>query len=91
MSENSQNKLGLINLPELPDSVDNAVKNLTDSPTKNMGETLGDLWYLVFGGISAKADKKRLAYAYDLEQYKNELSQSIEQIPDDKKLNHPYK
>lgn len=86
LSENLQNKLGLINLPELPDSVDNAVKNLTDPPTKNMGKTLGDLWYLVFGGISAKADKKRLAYAYDLEQYKNELSQSIEQIPDDKKV-----
>ena len=29
----------LIDLPELPDSIDNAVKNLTDKPTQGIGQT----------------------------------------------------
>lgn len=86
MSENTTNKIGLINLPDLPESVDNAAKNLTDVPTKNAGQTFGDIWYLVFGGISHAADKKRMKYAADLEQYRKELTQSIEQIPEDKKV-----
>lgn len=39
----------LIKLPELPDSIDNAVKNLTDKPTQGIGQTFSDLWFLVFG------------------------------------------
>lgn len=86
MSENTTNKFGLINLPDLPESVDNAAKNLTDASTKNAGQTFGDIWYLVFGGISHAADKKRMKYAADLEQYRQELTQSIDQIPEDKKV-----
>lgn len=60
----------LIDLPELPDSIDNAVKNLTDKPTQGIGQTLSDVWYLVFGGISQAADKRRMKYAHNLELYK---------------------
>ena len=51
MSNETTNKFSLIGLPDVPDSVDSAVKNLTDETTKNIGQTFGDLWYLVFGGI----------------------------------------
>ena len=46
----SEDKKSLIDL--VPDSIDNAVKNVTDKPTQNIGTTLADIWYLVFGGIS---------------------------------------
>ena len=81
-----ENKFSLIDLPEIPDSVDNAFKNLTDQPTQNVGQTFGDIWYLVFGGISHAADKKRLKYAQDLETYRQELEHSINSIPEEKKL-----
>lgn len=86
MSDETTNKIGLINLPDLPDSVDNALTNLTDVPTKNIGQTFGDLWYLVFGGISHAADKKRMKYAQDLEQYRKELTDAIDQIPPSKQV-----
>lgn len=86
MSEETTNKFSLVDLPDMPSSVDNAVKNLTDAPTKNAGQTFGDLWYLVFGGISHAADKKRMKYANDLEIYRQELTQTIEQIPENKKV-----
>lgn len=70
-----------INIPVVPESVDNAVKNLTDAPSKGMGQTLSDVWYLVFGGITQAADKRRMKYAHDLKLYEQELSQSIDSIP----------
>lgn len=66
---------------EFPPSIDNAVKNLTDHPTSNIGQTLGDIWFLVFGGISQAAEKRRLKYSHDLEQFKAGLNESIEAIP----------
>lgn len=84
MTNSTTNKIGLVNLPDLPDSADNILKNLTDPPSKNIGRTFGDIWYLVFGGISQKADKKRMKYNIDLEKYHQELTQSISQIPENK-------
>ena len=81
MSDETTNKIGLINLPDMPDSVDNALNNLSDLPTKNIGQTFGDLWYLVFGGISHAADKRRLRYSVDLKKYRQELTESINKIP----------
>ena len=86
MSEETTNKISLVSLPEIPGSVDNAVQNLTDVPTKNIGQTFGDIWYLVFGSISHAADKKRMKYAADLEQYHEDLTHSINQIPESKRL-----
>ena len=64
-------------IPELPDSVDNALKNLSDAPTKSIGQTLSDAWFLVFGGISHQANKRRMKYAHDLEIYNYELSRQL--------------
>lgn len=78
----SEDKKSLINL--IPDSVDNAVKNITDKPTQNMGTTLADIWYLVFGGISQAAEKRKLKYSYALQEFENELKEKINKIPNDK-------
>lgn len=73
-------------LVDMPDSIDNAIKNISDEPSKNIGQTLGDIWFLVFGVISRTADKKRLKYAKDLEIYKNELNQKVNEIPKNKRI-----
>ncbi len=78
----SEDKKSLIDL--VPDSVDNAVKNITDKPTQNMGTTLADIWYLVFGGISQAAEKRKLKYSYALQEFEKELNEKIEKIPQDK-------
>lgn len=78
----SEDKKSLIDL--VPDSVDNAVKNITDKPTQNMGITLADIWYLVFGGISQAAEKRKLKYAYALQDFEKELKEKIAKIPEEK-------
>lgn len=76
----SEDKKSLINL--IPDSVDNAVKNISDKPTQHMGTTLADIWYLVFGGISQAAEKRKLKYSYDLQKFENGLKKEISKIPE---------
>lgn len=78
----SEDKKSLIDL--IPDSVDNAVKNITDKPTQNMGTTFADIWYLVFGGISQAAEKRKLKYSYALQEFEKELKEKISKIPEDK-------
>ncbi len=78
----SEDKKPLIDL--VPDSVDNAVKNITDKPTQNMGTTFADIWYLVFGGISQAAEKRKLKYAYALQEFEKELKDKTSKIPEDK-------
>lgn len=67
-------------------SIDNAIKNLTHQPTKYMGTTLADVWYIVFGGISQIADKRKIKYSIELEKYRQELEGSVSLIPDDKRI-----
>ena len=80
------NKFSLIDLPDIPDSVDNAAKNLTHSLSKNIGQTLGDAWLLVFGGISHAADKRRAKYDHALKAYNQELSEAVAAIPSEKQV-----
>lgn len=84
MSENNTNN-SLINL-ELPDFVDKAGENLTTPVTTNAGQTFGDIWFLVFGGISQLAEKRKLRYAVELEKFKHELEAKIETIPEEKRV-----
>ena len=88
MDDSAQNgsiNLSLLNL-KVPDSVDNAAKNLTDKPTSNIGQTLADAWFLVFGGISQEAEKRKLKYAYDLNEFKTVLENKISSIPPEKRI-----
>lgn len=71
---------------ELPASVDNAFKNLADKPTLNIGTTIADIWYVVFGGISFAAEKRKIKYAHHLQQYRKELEQSVSAIPEAKQI-----
>lgn len=78
----SEDKKSLIDL--VPDSIDNVVKNITDKPSQNIGTTLADIWYLVFGGISQAAEKRKLKYSYALQEFEKELKDKITKIPEDK-------
>ncbi len=68
----------------VPDSVDNAIKNIADKPTQNIGTTLADIWYLVFGGISQAAEKRKLKYTYALQEFEKELKEKESKISIDK-------
>lgn len=71
-------------LPEkLPDSIDHAVENLTEPVTANAGNTFGDLWFLVFGGISQAAAKRRIKYAVEAEKFRKDTEERILGIPGD--------
>lgn len=69
-----------INPLDLSDAANTTIKNLTSGLSTNIGTTLADCWFLVFGGLSQKAQKKRLQYAYDLKCFENEVSQKISSI-----------
>lgn len=83
MSDETTNNIPLINLPE---SIDNALKNLSDKPTKSMGDTFNDIWYLVFGQISKRANEQRLEDFYNLQAYEDELKNKICHIPPENRI-----
>lgn len=85
MPENSKNNIGLINA-EIPECVDKAITNLTEQPTKAIGNTVSDIWFLVFGGIGHLAEKRKLRYAIELEKYNKELQATINKIPKERKV-----
>lgn len=74
-------------LNTLAEPIANSAKNITDKPTQNMGTTLADIWYLVFGGISQVAEKRKLKYSYALQEFEKELKEKISKIPKDKLTN----
>lgn len=71
-------------LNTLAEPISNSAKNITDKPTQNIGTTLADIWYLVFGCISQAAEKRKLKYSYDLQEFEKELQGKISKIPEDK-------
>lgn len=78
------------NINQIPESIDNAIKNITDKPTLNIGTTLADIWFLIFGGISKKAEKKRLQIEKDIQDFRNELYENVERIPEDKRIDPDF-
>lgn len=81
----SEKTITLLNA-EMPESVDKALTNLTEQPTKAVGNTIADIWFLVFGGIGHLAEKRKLRYAAELEKYSNELKEKVENIPGEKRV-----
>jgi len=80
----------MINLPpELPPSVDKAVENLTDKPTKVIGKGVSSIFSLVFNPINHLNDKQLLKYAHALEVYKQELDEKIAAIPEENLIEEP--
>lgn len=75
-----------INVSLVPKFADKALENVLESPSKSVGETFSDIWYLVLGGpMRQMAEKKKLKYAKELEKYKIKIEQEISKIPTDKK------
>ena len=70
----------------MPESIDEAVKNLTGKPTETIGQVLSDCLFLVFGGISQKAELKRVKYAFALKEFTKELEKKVESIPEERRL-----
>ncbi len=71
---------------EVPESIDKAVNNLTGKPTETIGQVLSDCLFLVFGGISQKAEIKRVKYAVALKEFSKELEKKVESIPEERRL-----
>ncbi len=66
----------------IPSSVDKALENLTDGPTKEIGNTLSDIFFLVFGRIHQAAKKRQLKYDIAYKNYQNEILYKASQIPE---------
>lgn len=71
----------LINI-EIPDSVAELAEDVIGQPVT----TFKDLWFLVFGGISQKAQKRKMKYKCDLDAYARELEIKIAAIPEGKRI-----
>lgn len=84
MSENNTTNT-ILNV-DIPPSVDNAFQNLTGNVSKSIGDTMSDIWYMVFGGISYCAEKKKIKYAHSLELFRQELDASCAKIPLEKQI-----
>lgn len=67
-------------------AIGEALSNVTGELSKSVGTTLSDVWYLVFGGLSQRAEKRKLKYANDLEAFKKELETKIEAIPEENRI-----
>lgn len=76
----------MFNNLKLPDSIDNATKNLTDKPTAQIGTTIADIFYLVFSPISLQVEKRKLKYQQDLELYRQTLEGKVNAIPKEKQI-----
>lgn len=63
----------------------NIAENTVGPVSKGLGGTLGDLWFLVFGWIGHAADRRRIKYEHDLNEFKDKLECKISEIPDEKK------
>lgn len=70
----------------IPDCVDKTIERALEPLANNAGKTFGDLWYLVFGGVSQAAEKKRLKYQYDLMEFENSCVQQIEKVPAERRV-----
>lgn len=68
----------------IPKSVDSIIEKAIDKPAACIGDTIADIWFLVFGGIGQAAEKRRTKYAYELENFRKELTSKVNSIPDDK-------
>lgn len=68
-------------MQKLPDFVDNAIKNVTDNPTKEIGKLIKDAIYLKFGSTSYNAEKRRILEKYGLIEFEHRLELCMKKIP----------
>lgn len=68
-------------MQQLPDFVDNALKNISDKPTKIIGNLIRDALYLKFGSVSYNAEKRRVLEKYGLIEFEDRLKTCINKLP----------
>lgn len=65
--------------------LDKVIENLLEEPSKSLGKTISDLWYLSFGGkIEFAAKKMSIKYEAALEQFAQEIRSAISTVPQNK-------
>jgi len=75
-----------LEIPECLDKpVENTLTNITDKPSKEIGEIFNDLLRLIFGGVHFFAEKQQMKYKYALEQFKNKCEENIKSIPESRR------
>lgn len=75
----------LFKLPDVPDSIDKAIENITDKPTKVLGRFIADWLYLRFGNTMYKASKARILHDVELKAFIESISAKTKEIPEDKR------
>lgn len=73
-----------ISLDVLPNSIDNALENLTDEPTKEIGMFIKDVFYRCFGNFSYKTEQLKLLRKHCLLELDKRIAQGIKYIPSEK-------
>lgn len=68
---------------DISPSVNNAIENTTDAPTKVLGKGLADIFDLVFQPIGYHAEIRRLKYAEKINNFKQKLNNKVSSIPDE--------
>jgi len=75
-----------IDLPECIDKpIENVLTNITDKPSKEIGEFFNDLLRVIFGGVHFIAEKQQIKYKYALEQYEKRCEENIKSIPESRR------
>lgn len=70
-----------INISLVPKFAEKAMENILEEPSKKIGHTLSDVWYLIFGGsIELLAERKKIKYEIALQKYKREIEDEINKI-----------
>lgn len=59
------------------------VKNLTNPPTKSIGNALGDICDLCFGKLGEVAEKSRIKHQKNIEDFKASIYNDIKNIPEE--------
>ena len=70
-------------LIQIPNSVDNAIKNLTDKPTAILGETIASLFSIVFSKFNHKVSMIELEYQQKQREFQEKVIHSVNLIPND--------
>lgn len=87
MSETEKTTINNFNLPDAVDkAVGNAIDNVFDKPTKSIGDTISDIWYIATSSITEAAEKRRIIVQHNLEEFKKELDAKVASIPAEKQI-----
>lgn len=78
--------MSLIIPEDFPDCIDRPVEEAITPVAKGIGKTLSDLWFLAMGGLSQLAEKKRIKYAIELEEFKESLEKKVNAIPTENRV-----